>query len=152
MIYERDSDMRAENDVLQTIASAWGVVVKRLPKLSSVDAVLEHAGKPVAFVEVKCRKKQYDTLMIDLSKVTALHTLATMQKACGILAIKWPDRDPVYIDVMRDMEWGVRYGAPYPCNVTISVGGRVDRGGARDLDTCVYIPSEWFVSLSVSPW
>lgn len=148
MIYERQDNIDEENAVLQTIAAAWNVTPYRYPTFSAVDAALMNDEKRLAIVEVKCRKKRYDTLMIDLSKVQTLRFWTHNEPINGLLVVKWPDFAPHYIDVNRHLQWGQseEYG-DVPTDVTVSVGGRKDRGDSHDLDVCVYIPTSRFVSV-----
>jgi hypothetical protein len=132
-IYETAQDRQRENEVRQYIVETYKCKYKKTEILSGVDGYLYDADDvPVAVVEIKCRNNthgKYPTYMISASKWRNARELAENINALFILVVRFTDG--IY---------AVKGDTDYPT----AKGGRWDRGDAKDIEECMYIPLDKF--------
>lgn len=129
-VYETASTLRDEADTVAVIERAWRCKARKLPRAYRLDYALTRDGEVVAWAEVKCRGKRYDSYMLSLHKWTAALELAARTDLPALLVVRWPD--------------GVHF-APFEDRVErVAIGGRTDRGDWQDVEPVVLLPSQRF--------
>lgn len=130
--YERPEDVANEYAVIAKFSTLFpGAEVTRLSDEGHAFTVLSKDGRPRIVVEIKTRRNgsyKYPTFMISKQKYDALHRLSLRGMRTGIL-VQWTDRLG-YVTV--------------PVEHTTTIGGRYDRGDARDVETVVMIGVDKF--------
>lgn len=129
--YQTEDDLRREREVASVIERAYGLKAIKLPDHARADFLLHRDGTAKSVIEVKCRNvssAKYDTYMISKGKYDALLGWAAMGLKAAIV-VRWTDT----IGIVR-----------VPVEHSEDVGGRTDRGDARDIETVVHIPIDCF--------
>lgn len=129
--WESSADRRNESDVARILESKWACRLHKLPKSYRMDYIATRRGKPVAFVEVKCRKissTQFGTAMLSLSKYTSGKGITATTGIPSFVVFRFTDCIK-YASLLED----------YP----IKIGGRtVQTRDSRDLEPVIEIPTE----------
>jgi hypothetical protein len=132
-IYETVSDRQREDEVRQYLVETYKCNYKKTAILSGVDGYLyDEDDVPAAVIEIKCRNNAHDkypTYMISASKWRNARLLAKDDNIPFLLVVRFTDG--VY---------AVKGNTEYPT----AKGGRYDRGDAKDVEECMYIPLEKF--------
>lgn len=128
--YETDQDRSREQDIADKLAQLWDCSFVKTPRFYPFDYTILRKDTAVAFCEVKCRAKQYPTLMLSLHKWT---TGVQLSRDTGLPFI-------VVASVPDGIHWHEVVAKPY----SIVVGGRSDRGDPEDKEPCVLLPFEEF--------
>ena len=130
--YETAQDVANEYAVIAKFSTLFpGAEVTRLSDEGHAFTVLSKNGRPKIAVEIKTRRNsshRYPTFMISKQKYDALCRLRGHDIVTGLL-VQWTDRLG-YVSV--------------PVEHTTTVGGRYDRGDARDVETVVLIDTKKF--------
>lgn len=132
-IYETETDLRNERDVVEVFNRLWGTQAYKLPRAYSLDYLLTRGSDAVAFVEIKCRQVpsgKYDTLMISMAKILKGRAITRETDIPSLLVVKWTDKT------------GYVYMSEIDMN--IQVGGRRDRDDAQDIEPVCMIPIKNF--------
>ena len=133
--YETAEDRANEYAVMAKFSALFpGAEVTRLSDEGHAFTVLSKRGKAKVAVEIKTRRNAsyaYPTFMISKSKYDALCQLQSRGMHTGIL-VQWTDRLG-FVTV--------------PVEHQTKVGGRYDRGDARDIETVVHIPVKKFETI-----
>ncbi len=136
--YETAEDRAAEQAVANVIATEFGYAMYKLPLAYEVDyAAMDVKGRLHGFVEVKVRSKRYDTLILSMHKVSALHNSARTFNVKAAVAVQWPDGPP---EIMVLTEYRLTQAEVY-------WGGRKDRGDDQDEEPVVHFPAKWFTPI-----
>ena len=129
--WESSADRRNESDVARILESKWSCRLHKLPKSYRMDYIATRQGKPVAFVEVKCRtisSTQFSTVMLSLSKYMSGKTATETTGIPSFVVFRFTDCMQ-YASLLND----------YP----IRIGGRtVQTRDGRDLEPVIEIPAE----------
>jgi len=132
-IYETDQDRDREREVCSYLQSQLNCVFKPADRLSNVDGFLcSNDGEMSAVVEIKTRrnaKDKYPTYMLSAAKWRNGLEVGKIYGVPFVLIVKFTDG--VYAIALSDKH-------------KTSLGGRYDRGDARDTEECIYIPIEKF--------
>lgn len=132
-IYETDQDRGREREVHDYLEQKLNCVFCPADRLANVDGFLcDMDGTVSAVVEIKTRrnpKNKYPTYMLSATKWRNGLEVGKIYKVPFVLVVKFTD--------------GVFAIAP-SSNYKTSVGGRYDRGDARDAEECIYIPINKF--------
>lgn len=133
--YETAEDRANEYAVMAKFSALFpGAEVTRLSDEGHAFTVLSKRGKAKVAVEIKTRRNSsyaYPTFMISKSKYDALCQLQSRGMHTGIL-VQWTDRLG-FVTV--------------PVEHQTKVGGRYDRGDARDIETVVHISVKKFETI-----
>ncbi len=141
-IYERDHDRVAQAEAVGALARATGTEASPTPPLTFYDYEMLRDGKPVAIVEIKCRKVphvQYDDYIISHGKMVQLHYAAHEREVAGILLVRWTDAIGwLAVDRLDPESWITR------------AGGRTDRNDPQDIERMACFPIPWFKMLEAA--
>jgi len=138
-IYESPGDRDAERAVIESVCSRWKATYIKLPKAYNVDYLISTRKGPRAWIEVKCRGRWYDEMLISLNKVYAGQRHAEMTGLPFIMMYCVGD-DIRWIDLTNASLRG-------ESGLKLSVGGRTDRGDSQDVEPVVMIPVEMLMQL-----
>jgi hypothetical protein len=122
-VYEKEADREEARLVVSSLG--WKAV-EREP-LCYHDFDVDYGGV-VLNVEVKVRGKQYDTYMLSKHKFDYLLGLPY-----GVLVVAWREIKKIGVVSVSKIN-----------NYTFGSGGRKDRGDAKDVEQCVFIPTPQF--------
>jgi Holliday junction resolvase len=128
--YESASDVDNELLVVTELCDRWHCTARKVPISYHFDYVLMR-GKPVAVVEIKCRKRRYETLILSLQKAVMLHFYAQQMGVKPLIVVHW---DKTYFTALQPVR-----------DYQITWGGRIDRNDDQDMEPVIHIPSEDFI-------
>ena len=132
-IYETDQDRGREREVHRYLESKLGCVFSTADTLANVDGFLcTEDGELSAVVEIKTRrnpKDKYPTYMLSAAKWRNGLEIGKIYAIPFVLIVKFTDG--VYAVALSD-----KYKSSH--------GGRYDRGDAKDIEECIYIPIDKF--------
>lgn len=131
-VYETDENREQEEKISTYLADKWGCEVAKMPPRYEVDRVFLKDGKPVAWVEIKRRKRtlmQFDTVWLGAHKAVMGVNLSKLSGLPFFYAIGCNDC-VAYIKVEGVYE--------------MRFGGRKDRGDWQDMEPVLEIPSHTF--------
>jgi hypothetical protein len=135
-LYESSEDRSREQEVAKLVEERWGVVAQKMPMRYEFDYMLMRSSpsRQVAIMEVKCRLKKYDTLLISMQKVVTMQMYHQQFNVPAVLAVSWPNEEPMYtlLEPARTSKYEVEWG------------GRDDRGDDQDKEPVIHIPVEHF--------
>lgn len=132
-VYENQVDRDAEEAVAKSLGEFWRTKYTKLPKSYHVDYMLSNgSGVARAWLEVKCRSRWYDTMMISLNKFLAGTRVADATGLAFLMAYS-VDGEIRYVRLESGDLTGDR-------GLYVSVGGRTDRGDSQDIEPVVMIP------------
>jgi hypothetical protein len=133
-MYETQSNRQSEAEFSAIISDAFKCNLHKLPIRYGLDFSVEKGGEVFGFIETKIRTNpvgQYPTYMISLGKFMSADAIT---RATGLkckLAVKWSDA------------WGHVYLKMTP-DISVSMGGRRDRGDQQDIEPVCLIPISSF--------
>jgi hypothetical protein len=132
-LYESGKDREREQQVASWIESRWAVTAQKMPMRYEFDYMLMRSSM-VAIMEIKCRLKKYDTLIISMQKVATMQMYSQQFSVPAVLTICWPNEDPKYtlLEPARTATYRIEWG------------GRDDRGDDQDKEPVIHIPVEHF--------
>lgn len=139
-IYESDTDLCNEQSIVVALESRFKCSFKKTPKFFSVDYVAVRENKPVAWVEIKCRKytmlqiHSFGGYLISLKKIISAKHLFDVTGLPFILIVKAADE--IYFSQFQTFSF-----------TNLVIGGRKDRQDAEDVEPCVLIPTDSFRKL-----
>lgn len=119
-VYETSEDRKREAGVANVLCSSWKCDAIMLPKKSVADAILMKDEDVKAFVEIKCRSKEYDTYMISQRKINDLKSASTMFQVKSLVVVSYPNRI-CYFDASIEPD-------------RVEQGGRIDRNDNHDVE------------------
>lgn len=131
-IYETEDDRRRQAIAVGVLADASNSVAVPTSPLSGWDYELHRDGKPVAIVEVKCRRcsrDTYPTYMVSRMKVEKLRDAALGMGIAGGLLVRWED----------SLGW-LRVDNTPPSGWQTATGGRIDRNDPLDIERVIHFP------------
>lgn len=99
--YETQVDLANEYAIIRYVSELWDFEPVKLPDELRIDYKGLRGGKLAMFCEVKKRKKRYDTLMINYSKIEAGLDFEKQSGWPFYLLIGWPD-GVFYLRVKED--------------------------------------------------
>lgn len=140
-IYETLADRGREAEFSLLLSQKFKCTFSKLPIRYGLDFSAVRDGRVVAFVETKVRTNpvgQYPTYMISSGKLMHADALSRATGLKCILAVRWADA------------WGYTELAMGP-SVTVSIGGRVDRGDEQDIEPVCLIPISCFRVTALHP-
>ena len=110
--HETPADLQNESAVGRAIEQGFNCVLHKLPKSYRLDFMATRMDKPVAWIEVKCRKHastKYPTLMLSLSKYMEAKRLAANTSVPSYLVVRFTDCIKYCpFDYGTDLRWGGR--------------------------------------------
>lgn len=124
--YETAQDRSKEREVADTLQQLWHCEFVKTPRFYLFDYVIMRDSAAVAFCEIKCRSKRYDTLMLSLHKWTAGIQLSQMTGLPFVVVASVPE--------------GIYWHEVKARPSSIIVNGRRDRGDPDDVEPCVLLP------------
>jgi hypothetical protein len=131
-IYESESDRKRERKVAEIVEQHFKCQLRKAPALFAIDFVAVRNGKPVAWVEIKCRNYsmarigQMGGYLISIKKLIAAKQLFEIT---GLkLALIVAATDGVYCHLISDFT--VK---------NLTIGGRTDRGDTEDVEPCALL-------------
>jgi hypothetical protein len=133
--YENDETLRIEREIIDRVAPQFDCTAFKNPMSYRVDFSLIREGDIVAFAEVKRRYHtfgKYPTFMLSLAKYIAACEMARMTSTTALVIVQWDD---------------VTGYALFPCEFTLAIGGRDDRGDGQDKEPCIYVALKHFILL-----
>lgn len=142
-LYESDTDIANETQVMSTLSHKWGARFHKLPIRYHVDYAATKNGIVAAYVEIKVRKYSMDQIdgwggyMISVAKLQTAQQLCRISKAVFCLVVQCTDG--LYWIAIKDF-------SEFPVSIT----GRSDRGDAQDIEPCVLIPKSRFTKMNPS--
>ena len=142
-LYESDTDIANETQVMSTLSRKWGAGLHKLPIRYHIDYAATKNGIVVAYVEIKVRKYSMDQIdrwggyMISVAKLQTAQQLCQISKAIFCLVVQCTD----------GLHWiAIKDFSEFPVSIT----GRSDRGDAQDIEPCVLIPKSRFTKMNPS--
>ena len=133
-IYENAHTLRAEDEVAGRVGSRWRCALRKLPRSYSIDYMLMRDSVVIAWLEVKCRDKRYDTLILSLGKVMEGRRLSRETGRPFVVVVSLPDGD--FWKVVTPDE-----------SLVIALGGRVDRNDPADMEPVAHFDMREFKPL-----
>lgn len=128
-IYETAQDRQREEEVRRYLVGEYKSQYTKTPDLYAVDGLWYDPDNILsAVVEIKTRKNTHDkypTYMLSAQKWQKGLEIAAEYGVPFMLIVQFTD--------------GV-YGVRLKKNYETKVGGRFDRGDAKDIEECIYIP------------
>lgn len=131
-MYETQEDLQRERQVMERLCEAWKVGCQKLPTKYVIDYGMLRDEKVVAWLEIKCRSKKYDEMILSAAKWFAGKDLARQTALSFVLVYAFPDSSIHYLTIEPDMNPEIRFE------------GRTDRNDWQDREPCVILPLEWF--------
>lgn len=135
-IYETAQDKQREDAVRHYLVTEYKSHYTKTPDLYAVDGLWYDPDNVLsAVVEIKTRKNDHDkypTYMLSASKWRKGLDIAKEYGVPFMLVVQFTD--------------GI-YGVRLKKDYEIKVGGRFDRGDAKDVEECIYIPLTDFKKL-----
>lgn len=128
--YESEQDRLNEDLIVRLLCERWNCEARKLPKRYGFDYALFRSSL-VGLLEIKCRKKKYDTLIISLAKYIRMLQWADTLSLPAILCVRWPGEYQYTILERRFLR-----------DHAIEWGGRKDRDDDQDQEPVVHIPVE----------
>lgn len=128
--YETGADRDKERGVAETLEQLWDCLFVKTPRFYAFDYTIIQKNTAVAFCEIKCRAKRYDTLMLSLHK---WQSGIQLSRDTGLPFL-------VVVGVDGEIWWHEVSGKPH----RIIVGGRKDRADPDDMEPCVLLPYDNF--------
>ena len=128
MMYESKYDMAREDAVAVAFEKAWDCQVLRNKPFYQIDRTITKNGVVVAYMEIKCRNKQYESVFLSLNKWLAGRQMARETGKPFIAAYGLPNG--IYYFATKDE----------PLGFNIKVTGRTDRHDPNDIQPAVEIP------------
>jgi hypothetical protein len=147
MIYENAKTLSDEQSVANLIATLWHVRMTKPPGYGRDRIIHDSEGRPIGVLEIKVRTnawRRYPTYMIDLAKVAGMRS-EVERGMVALLAVKFTD----WLGYVDMTEW--RWIDGKPDGFAVATGGRRDRNDPNDIDRCVFIPIDRFVSAQYPP-
>lgn len=132
-MYESKADLIRESGVAASLSSAWECTSHKLPVQYRVDFAMLVGGSVKAWLEVKCRNRYYDEMILSAAKFTAGQQLAMATDKPFVVA--FGINDQIY--------WRNCTGD----KPEIYIGGRTDRGDSQDIEPVVMLPLQYFHTL-----
>lgn len=137
--YETAQDRRNQSDVAARLERLSSLRLSSLPHKSQVDYMgVDPQGNARAFFEIKRRKvalSRYPTLMLSLHKVAAIVELERVTGLPANLVVQWDDA----LGILRPS----KVSKP----LSVSSGGRWDRGDAQDVEPVVHFDTGLFTMM-----
>lgn len=137
-LYETTESLSEERLVAERIGEAWSCNPVKLARAYQLDFALCRDDAVQAWAEVKVRTKRYPTYMLSLHKWLAAVELHERTGLPALLVVQWPDL----------LAYCALSGLRRPLSVTM--GGRRDRGDWQDMEPVVHIPLEFFNRVRVA--
>lgn len=137
-LYESASDLTNEQRVAAQLSAKWKADFHKLPKSYHIDWMAYRDGKPVCFIELKCRQNEraaYPTFMVSLAKWMHGKELAREVGVPFFIVVDWTD-GTFFLNVE---DQPVSYG----------FGGRKDRNDEQDMEPVVFIDVSYFKDTKV---
>lgn len=134
-IYETQTDLQREREVMERLCRAWSVGCQKLPLKYIVDYGMLRDEKLVAWLEIKCRNKKYDSMILSAAKWFAGKDLARQTTLSFVVVYAFPDSSIYYLTIEPEMTPDIQFE------------GRTDRNDWQDREPCVMLPLEWFKEL-----
>lgn len=131
--YERQKDRDNEAALFLRLGKAWNCLVQKREMFSRLDCWAYRNGELKAAIEIKCRTNrmhQYPTYMISKAKYDYAVEEGARIRIPVLLVVQWSDALG-YVDLTK-------------VEVVESVGGRVDRGDSKDVESVVLIDTKLF--------
>lgn len=141
-IYERDQDIKNENEVAAYLSAAWGCDFVKLKISYGLDFAIMKDGAVVATAEIKCRNydwaaiNRFGGLMLSASKAHRAAEWFNNHRAPLVLAAKLTDG--LFVATIQD--W-----TAYELKFT----GRTDRADWQDMEPCCIIPMSEFKKMEM---
>ena len=136
-MYETEDDRKVEQAIVNELSDAWKVFYQKLPIKYKVDvAILNDRRQVISWVEIKRRDHKmgtYPTYMLSLDKYLSGMHLYKLTVLPFTLVVKFTDN-------LYHCEVHLLSNA----QITISMGGRTDRGDNQDIEPCVFFDSKLF--------
>jgi len=140
-IYETRADRGREAEFSLLLSKKFNCTFSKLPIRYGLDFSAVRDGRVVAFVETKVRTNpvgQYPTYMISSGKFMHADALSRATGLKCMLAVRWSDA------------WGYTELTMSP-DITVSIGGRMDRGDEQDIEPVCLIPISRFTVTALPP-
>jgi hypothetical protein len=135
-IYETEQDRTREEQTFKLLAENMGFDYINMPQLSVVDKLLCYKDKRLAAIaELKIRTNRfnaYPTYLFSETKCSALLSISEAIKVPALLIVRFSDQ--IAFTKLRS-------------GYDQKLGGRVDRGDSKDMETCVFIPMREFKTI-----
>ncbi len=133
-IYETAADRAREESIAARVAAAWGCDRQIKCEFSQMDRELWRGEAMVARIEIKVRslfRESRAFYSISAAKISVAVALWEWSGVRSFLVVQFRD-GLFFVPVTRLlMAW-------------VKVGGRRDRGDARDTEPCAVFPVAWF--------
>lgn len=141
-MYETPEDRAAQRATILRVEAAWpGMVALEFgepeKKPARIDYLLTNGARRHSWAEIKTRTTphdEYPTYMISLAKIQDGLTLSEMQFCPFLLIVRFTD-GIYWISITNETEY------------TVKLGGRRDRGDAKDEEDCAFIDMKLFTKL-----
>lgn len=136
-LYETQSDLRNEAQVVSILSKSWNTTFHKLPIRYHLDYAATKNGKVIGYVEIKVRKytmaqiDKWGGYMLSIAKLQTAQELCRISKATFCLVVQCTDG--LYWMTIKDF-------SEFPVVIT----GRTDRGDSQDVEPCVLIPGGRF--------
>lgn len=137
-LYENQETKAHEAAVAARAARVVDASFQKFPISYQIDGWFAHGGKPVRLVEIKCRtyhRDDFETFMIDASKIEAGLRWAKLMDVPFVLIVQWTDQCCALVVTddtdISDVQWG----------------GRADRQDQNDMEPVIHFKQAKFKKL-----
>jgi Holliday junction resolvase-like predicted endonuclease len=132
-IYESELDRQNEAKVAEYLEQVWNCKFKKTVDLECIDGVVFTSDKKLAaLIEIKKRNNasnKYPTYMISAQKWRNAMELVNKYEVPCMLVVEFTNG--IFATKLKN-------------DYVIQAGGRFDRGDAKDIEECAYIPMSDF--------
>lgn len=138
--YESETDRTVEREVIEKIASAWGLGFAKMKTSSVIDFALLNGKKVVAVAEVKSRNyssadiERFGGLILSAGKMLSAQGWVALLRVPFVLVVKLTD-GLFYMVVEPEGDWP---------EWAVEMAGRKDRDDWQDIEPCCIIPMSLF--------
>ncbi len=143
-LYESEADRTVEREVIEKMASMWGLGFAKMKISNVIDFALLDGKKVVAIAEVKSRNyssadiERFGGLILSAGKMMAAQSWVVLLRVPFVLVVKLKD-GLFYMVLESDGDWP---------EWTVEMAGRKDRNDWQDIEPCCLIPMNLFKRIS----
>ena len=135
--YETKHSLKEEQSFADMIQTVWDCELTKMPVQYGIDYCCYRGDTLIGFVELKnrtCRKEQYPTYIISLSKYLKAKEFSRSLRKPTNLCVRWSDQSGyIRLDTISDF--------------CISQGGRTDRNDWQDVEPVLHIDINSFIRI-----
>lgn len=134
--YETPANQMDESIIIKRVQDAYKCHIVKTPRAYPIDCAVYIEGHLAAWLELKTRNTEYDTLMLSLQKIVSAVNYAVVTTKPFWLAVRYRDTDEI-----KRVKLYPRDKVIYR---DIQLAGRQDRNDPQDVEPCAMIAKQYF--------